>query len=156
MTTVWPRCRSGADGSKPTFTVRAAFSLNARCSLPRSSSPRMMSTAPLRRYSSCSCGGRKDVPVLEALFGIARPRRPAIGPTAAKSITIRPVRGSAFGAQRRPRVSRDGRRGTGSEEPALLQADEASPADDDVVVQADSHQIACARHGTGELDVIAA
>src|SRR6266508_4651515 len=52
MTTVWPRCRSGADGSNPTFTVRGA---------------------PLRRYSSCSCGGRNSGRTFKLFFGIDLP-----------------------------------------------------------------------------------
>ena len=49
MTTVWPRCRSGAEGSKPTLIVSGFEVPRERSSFARSSSARMISTAPLRR-----------------------------------------------------------------------------------------------------------
>src|SRR5664279_2360299 len=60
MSTVWPRCRSGAVGSKPAFTrmglpVARDFSIRSRRSLSR-----MISAAPLRKQASCSSTGENE------------------------------------------------------------------------------------------------
>src|SRR2546427_6218458 len=135
-TTVCPRCRSGAEGSKPTFTVSGEPAFCERASLASRSSGRMMSTAPLRRYSSCSCGGAKRV--LGAAFLV-----PGIVPSAAGLI----LPGAPGEVQSAHRFL---------EQPLLLQADEAAPADDQMVVQADPHQLPGTGDGARELNVVAA
>src|SRR5690349_16862417 len=59
MSTVWPRCRSGAVGSKPAFTRSGVLVWRAFSSRSRSSASRMISAAPFLMYSSCSSTGAK-------------------------------------------------------------------------------------------------
>src|SRR5208283_395764 len=49
-----PRCRSGAVGSKPAFTLRGLPDASERSSLARSSDSLTISAAPFLRYASCS------------------------------------------------------------------------------------------------------
>src|SRR6185437_1432289 len=61
--TVWPRCRSGAVGSKPAFTRSGRPAARAASRRASSSRSVMISTAPLRKYASCSSAGRNDIAV---------------------------------------------------------------------------------------------
>src|SRR5687767_7744312 len=54
ISTVWPRCRSGAVGSKPTFTTSGLRSLADRSSFARRSAARTTSTQPRVRYANWS------------------------------------------------------------------------------------------------------
>ena len=58
-TTVWPRWRSGADGSKPTFTRSGLPVFRERASFFSSSSFFSQASTPLRRRSICSGTGGK-------------------------------------------------------------------------------------------------
>ncbi len=52
--TVWPRCRSGAVGSKPAFTRNGRPVFSAWTRRSRNSSSRIRSARPFFRYASCS------------------------------------------------------------------------------------------------------
>src|SRR5579872_6203906 len=76
-TTVWPRCRSGAVGSMPSFTRSGLPVARDFSSLARRSASRMISAAPFFRYVSCSSTGakldmRKDI--IKVHVGTAAPK----------------------------------------------------------------------------------
>ena len=57
--TLLDRCRSGAVGSKPAFTLSGLPEARERSSFERSSDSLTISAAPFLRYASCSSTGGK-------------------------------------------------------------------------------------------------